>query len=254
MTQSGRADSSEERHRYFGPVEPVVYQPHIGESRPYWRDVVLGINDGLVSMVLLVIGVVGGGLPRPQVLLTGVAGALAGAVSMGAGEYLATKSQDEVFESEIDLERTHIEHFRRQEVAQLDEMLLDLGVEPEDLESTVAALSRNDQVLLNSMKVLEFGMVKTEQRKPITAMLTSGGLFLAGSLPSVVPFLFPVSVSAALIAAIALASVALIAVGMVKTRVTRTNPVLAGTENLLIAGAGGVVAYFVGRLIGSSLS
>ena len=235
-------------------MDEVVYEPHIGDSLQYWRDVVLGVNDGLVSMVLLIVGVVGGGLPRPQVLLTGVAGALAGAVSMGAGEYLATKSQDEVFDSEVDLEKVHIEHFRRQEMDQLHQMLRDLGVEAEDLERTAAALSRNDQVLLNSMKVLEFGMVKTQQRKPAIAMFTSGGLFLAGSLPSVVPFLFPVSVSTALLVAIVLAGVALFAVGMVKTRVTKGNPVLAGTENLLIASAGGVVAYLVGRLIGSSLS
>ena len=235
-------------------MEPVKYQPHVGESRPYWRDAVLGINDGLVSMVLLIIGVVGGGLSRSQVLLTGIAGALAGAVSMGAGEYLATKSQDEVFESEVDLEKTHIEHFRRQEVEQLYEMVRELGVDERDIEPTVAALSRNDQVLLNSMKVLEFGMVTTERRRPITAMLTSGGLFLAGALPSVVPFFFPTSGAVALTFAIVLTGVALFAVGAGKTRVTRTNPVVAGMENLLIAGLGGVIAYFVGRVVGSSLS
>lgn len=238
----------------FWRMEPVKYQPHVGESRPYWRDAVLGINDGLVSMALLIVGVVGGGMSRSQVLLTGIAGALAGAVSMGAGEYLATKSQDEVFESEVDLEKTHIEHFRRQEVDQLYQMVRELGVEERDIEPTVAALSRNDKVLLNSMKVLEFGMVATERRRPITAMLTSGGLFLAGAFPSVIPFLFSISVTRALAIAVVLAGVALFAVGMVKTRVTKTNPLLAGTENLLIAGLGGVIAYAVGRLVGSSLS
>jgi ActR/RegA family two-component response regulator len=84
------------------------YEHHIGETRQYWRDIILGVNDGLVSMLLLVAGVVGGGLDADQVLLTGIAGAIAGAVSMGAGEYLATKSQDEVLEAELDLERDHI--------------------------------------------------------------------------------------------------------------------------------------------------
>jgi VIT1/CCC1 family predicted Fe2+/Mn2+ transporter len=234
-------------------MEQVTYEPHVGESRPYWRDVVLGINDGLVSMALLVAGVVGGGLTQSQVLLTGIAGALAGAISMGAGEYLATKSQDEVFQSEVELEKTHIAHFRRQEVSQLYPMLRDLGMEPDDIEPTVAALSRNDNVLLNAMKVLEFGMVTAERRNPVTAMLLSGVLFLAGSVPSVLPFGLPISISAALVAAVILTAASLFAVGVVKTRVTRSNPIRAGLENLVIAGLGGVVAFVVGRLVGSSL-
>ena len=99
--------------------EMVEYVPHLGETRQYWRDIILGVNDGLVSTFLLVVGVVGGGLNSDQVLLTGVAGAIAGAVSMAAGEYLATKSQDEILAAELELERTHIEHFREDEIAQL---------------------------------------------------------------------------------------------------------------------------------------
>ncbi len=70
--------------------EDSPYEPHIGETRQYWRDIILGLNDGLVSTFLLVVGVVGGGLETDQVLLTAVAGALAGAISIAAGEYLAT--------------------------------------------------------------------------------------------------------------------------------------------------------------------
>ena len=80
------------------------YEPHIGASRQYMRDIILGVNDGLVSTFLLVSGVVGGGMTSAQVLLTGVAGAIAGMISMGTGEYLATKSQDEVFAAEMELD------------------------------------------------------------------------------------------------------------------------------------------------------
>jgi hypothetical protein len=69
-------------------IDQVPYVEHIGMTRQYWRDIILGVNDGLVSMLLLAAGVVGGGLDADQVLLTGVAGAIAGAVSMAAGEYL----------------------------------------------------------------------------------------------------------------------------------------------------------------------
>ena len=228
----------------------VVYEPHVGASRQYWRDMILGVNDGLVSIFLLVAGVVGGGLERPQVLLTAIAGAIAGAVSMAAGEYLATKSQSEVLESEIDLEKTHIQHFRNREVAQLYQLFRDIGVAEEDLAGVVRAFSRNDQTLLNAMKVIEFGMVDSEQRSPIKAMLMSGGLFFSGSIPAVAPFIFDLRSHVALAIAAGLTAIALFAVGVVKTFITRGNPITAGLENLAIAGVGGVVAYAVGRLVG----
>jgi len=231
----------------------VAYEPHVGASRQYWRDIILGVNDGLVSMFLLVAGVVGGGLDRRQVLLTGVAGAIAGGVSMAAGEYLATKSQTEVLESEIDLEKTHIEHFRNRELAQLYQMFRDIGIAEGDLPDVVRAFSQNDETLLNAMKVMEFGVVDSEERSPIKAMLMSGGLFLGGSIPSVAPFLFDLRPHVALAIAAVLLAIALFSVGVVKTFITRTNPIVAGLENLAIATFGGVIAYWVGRVVGVSI-
>jgi VIT1/CCC1 family predicted Fe2+/Mn2+ transporter len=163
------------------------YEPHIGESRQYWRDIILGVNDGLVSMFLLVVGVVGGGLEPSQVLLTGIAGALAGAVSMAAGEYLATKSQDEVLSAELELEKTHIRRFRDAELDQLRGYFTDMGVRDEHLDDVMRGFETNDQAILNAMAALEFGFVDKERRSPYKAMLASGVLFLAGSLPSVLP-------------------------------------------------------------------
>ena len=231
----------------------IVYEPHVGASRQYWRDMVLGINDGLVSMFLLVAGVVGGGLDTRSILVTGVAGALAGAVSMGAGEYLATKSQEEVLVSELKLEMTHIEHFRNREVAQLFGMLRDIGIDDDDIDAVARAFSRDDQTLLNAMKVLEFGVVDTERRSPFKAMVVSAALFLFGALPAVIPFVFVSAAGYGLTWAAALAAVALFSVGVIKTVVTHGNPLWAGFENLLIAGIGGVIAYVVGRLVGAAV-
>ncbi|HEX5630304.1 MAG TPA: VIT1/CCC1 transporter family protein, partial [Acidimicrobiia bacterium] len=169
------------------PTDIPPYVEHIGITRQYWRDIILGVNDGLVSMLLLVAGVVGGGLDADQVLLTGVAGAIAGAVSMAAGEYLATKSQDEVLTAELDLERTHILHYRDQEVEQVRDMLTTMGVAAADLDLVATALTRDDETLLNAMAALEFGVVDSERRSPYKAMVMSGLLFLGGALSSVVP-------------------------------------------------------------------
>ncbi|HSJ26992.1 MAG TPA: VIT1/CCC1 transporter family protein [Acidimicrobiia bacterium] len=229
----------------------VPYVPHVGETRQYWRDIILGVNDGLVSMVLLVAGVVGAGLSREDVFVTGVAGALAGAVSMGLGEYLATKSQDEVLTSEMELERQHITHHRQMELDQLREMFTDMGLGGDDIDSVVAAFDRSDEALLNAMKALEFGAPESERRSPYRAMAFSSLLFLAGSMPSVVPFMLVESATTGLWWATVLAGLGLFSVGVAKTRVTKTNPLTSGLENLTIAGVGGVLAYYVGVALGS---
>lgn len=233
--------------------EDSPYEPHIGETRQYWRDIILGLNDGLVSTFLLVVGVVGGGLETDQVLLTAVAGALAGAISMAAGEYLATKSQDQVLEAELKLERVHIREHRQQELDQLTEMFGDMGLRPEDVDMVVAAFDRSDDAILNAMKALEFGFVESERRSPYRAMVASGGLFLVGALPVVLPFLAFDDANQALLWATLLALAGLFVVGMVKARVARSNWFTSGLENLVIAGVGGVIAWFIGNVVGAAL-
>ena len=118
-----------------GHADGHDYEPHIGGSRQYMRDVILGVNDGLVSTFLLVSGVVGGGLSATDVLLTGIAGAIAGSISMAIGEYIATKSQEEVFDAELALEAHHLREHRQDEVEQMRVMLADRGLSGDDLDT-----------------------------------------------------------------------------------------------------------------------
>lgn len=230
------------------------YISHIGESRQYWRDIILGVNDGLVSIFLLVVGVVGGGLDTAQVLLTAVAGALAGAVSMAAGEYLATKSQDEILAAELALERTHIIHFKDQELDQLRGFFTDMAVDEADLDGVIAGFENNDEAILNAMAALEFGVVESERRSPYLAMAASGLLFLLGSLPSVLPFVLIDSTGTALIWATGLSLAGLFLVGVVKARVAKSHWLRSGFENMAVAGVGGVIAWAIGNAVGATLT
>lgn len=230
------------------------YIPHIGESRQYWRDIILGVNDGLVSTFLLVAGVVGGGLGSTAVLLTAVAGAVAGAISMGAGEYLATESQEEVFDREVEIEQDHIKYHRQQEVDQLYDYFRAMAIDEDDIETAVQIFAKKDATILETMKRLEFGLVDEERRSPFMAMAASGGLFFLGSLTSVLPFVFTDSTSRGLSVAAALTAIGLFAVGAAKTRVTGLAPIPAGLKNLIIAGIGGIVAYGIGSLIEGAIS
>jgi len=228
---------------------PEGYVPHLGESRQYLRDIILGVNDGLVSTFLLVAGVVGGGLTATQVLLTAIAGAVAGMVSMGSGEYIATKSQEEVFRAEMALEVDHLANHRSHERAELREMFGDMGLEGEELETLVRIIDGNDDVMLGVMAGLEFGVVDTERRSPWLAAFTSGFLFLFGALPSILPFAFVDDTGVALGIAASLSGTALFLVGVGKTVMTKTNPFVSGIENLLIGLVGGTISFAVGTLV-----
>ena len=229
--------------------EEVPYRPHLGERRPYLRDMVLGANDGLVSIFLLVAGLVGGQLGVGRVLLGGVVGALAGAVSMALGEYLATKSQDEVWQAEMELEEEHIRYHRERETEQLYELLGKFGIEGEDLTEAVRIFSADDRRLSKAMAVLEFGIVESERRSPYRAGFMAGGLFLIGAAFPILPFLVASGPQTGLLFSFVLTFVGLFGVGLAKTRITNTPGLRSGVENMLIAGVGAVVAWWVGRLI-----
>lgn len=226
---------------------PPEYESHIGDSRQYMRDIILGVNDGLVSTFLLVSAVVGGGLDAEQVLLTGIAGALAGMISMSIGEYLATKAQDEVFDAEIALERIHLRDHRQHEKDQLSDMLSDMGLEGEDLETVVDIINSSDEAMLNMHAALEFGVVDTERRSPYAAAVASGFLFLLGALPSVIPFAIWDDTTTALLAAAVLSGIGLFFVGAVKTLQTKKNWLISGLENLALGMAAGVLSFLVGK-------
>ncbi|MEX0825810.1 MAG: VIT1/CCC1 transporter family protein [Acidimicrobiia bacterium] len=227
-------------------AEVPPYRPHVGTTRQYMRDIVLGVNDGLVSVFLLVVGVVGGGLATREVLLAGLTGGLAGAISMAAGEYIATKSQEEVFDSEMKLEREHLLYHRDKELDEVREMFGDMGLPPAQVEDVVAALDADDDSLIKAMMALEFGVVEKERRSPYRAAIYSGLLFIAGSLPTVLPFVFVDSTGRGLLLAGIGAGIALFAVGAAKTLTTRKNPIWSGLENVAIATVGAGLAYAVG--------
>lgn len=223
-----------------------AFTEHLGKHRQYWRDIILGVNDGLVSMFLLVAGVVGGGMATRNILLTAVAGAIAGAVSMAAGEYMATKSQDEVFQGEIELEREHIRDFRDDELHELRDLLDGIGLDGDLREQVVQHFNGDDESLLRVMTALEFGVIEEERRSAYAAAGMSGGLFLLGAAPSVIPFAIVNTPGPGLVAAGIGSVTGLLIVGAIKTWATRGKPLRAAVENLLIAGAGGGLAYWIG--------
>jgi VIT1/CCC1 family predicted Fe2+/Mn2+ transporter len=151
------------------------------------------------------------------------------------------------------LERVHIRDHRKTELDQLREMFADMGIQDDDVETVVSAFDRSDEAILNAMKALEFGHVDSARRSPYRAMAASGALFLVGSLPSILPFIVFDSTTTALAWATVLSLAGLFVVGVVKARVARHSWLKAGLENLVIAGIGGLLAWWIGDLVGTAL-
>lgn len=239
------------------PGPSLASSEHLSTGRQYWRDIILGVNDGIISTFLLVTGVSGGGLTSIDILLTAIAGALAGAVSMFAGEFMATKSQNEVMSGEVTLEKVHIEKYMDDEIEEMRGLLDIIGI-PEEGDTLSAEILQfyraHPQSLLKAMTALEFGVLDVDRRTPMCAGLTSGCLFLTGALPSVLPFTFsgdrPLF---GLLWAGIFTTVSLLLVGVAKTWATRGSWWKSSAENLLIASLGGGMAYAVGLLFDSLL-
>lgn len=228
---------------------------HIGGSREYWRDMILGVNDGLVSTFLLVTGVYGSGMITKDILLTATSGLIAGAISMAAGEYIATKTQEEVKRAESALEAKNIKKHKDDELRHLSDLLTEIGIpEAKDVESEEFAVRRallgyyedHDEAHLKINVALAFGDVGSAERSPWIAGVLAFGLFTLGSLPSVIPFAVTDDRYTAFIAAFVSTLTFIMAVGGVKTWATKGVWWISAMENLIITCAGGSISYGIG--------
>ena len=238
------------KYRWAPPADgaAVPYRPHAGEGSQYLRDFILGVNDGLISTFLLVVTVVGGNATTLQALLSGISAGVAGAIAMGIGEYIATKSQLQVNDGEMRLETEHFKYHRDVELLQLREFLQSVTLSGPLLEAVVSEVGRSDESLMKMMMAFEFGVHAEElERNPWKAMFMSGRLFLIGALPTVLPF-FATSLSSttALGIAAALVGTSLFVVGAYKTRTTKGNWLRDGAENLGLGAIATGIAYAVG--------
>ncbi len=231
-------------------AEETEFKEHMSGNREYMRDMILGSNDGLVSIFLLIAGIVGGGLQSKEILIAGVAAAVAGAISMMAGEYLSTKSQEEVYDAEIAVEREHMKYFRDHEVQEARDMLKELGIEGELLDRVIEQVAADDERLMKLMLTMEFGILEINRRSPLKATIMIGFMFFLGSIPPIFPFIFPIGVYVAFAFSAVLSAISLFIVGAVKTKVTLKNPIYSGLENFAIGAVGAIVSYVIGLSYG----
>jgi VIT1/CCC1 family predicted Fe2+/Mn2+ transporter len=216
------------------------------------RAIIFGVSDGLVSNLSLVMGVAGAASHEPRfILLAGIAGLIAGASSMAAGEYISMRSQRELFERQIDLERAELQAMPEEEEAELAAIYRSKGFGNEEAARIAARIIRDPEAALETLVREELGLDPSELGSPWGAAFGSFSAFAVGAVVPVVPYLFG-SGGLALVASLGTSLVALFAVGAGVSLLTGRSLLFSGARQVAIGAAAAGVTYLVGSLIGVS--
>jgi VIT1/CCC1 family predicted Fe2+/Mn2+ transporter len=217
------------------------------------RAAVFGINDGLISNLSLILGVAGASSNSSVILLSGVAGLFAGAFSMAAGEFVSVRSQREMFEYQIGLERLELEQYPQEEAQELALIYAAKGLPKDQALELARKIIADPERALDTLAREELGLNPEDLGSPWGAAWSSFASFAIGALIPLLPFLLS-SGSAALLGSIALTAVSLFGVGAVISLFTGRNALRDGLRMLGIGAAAGTVTFMVGKLIGVSLA
>lgn len=168
------------------------FEKHRIERIGWLRAAVLGANDGIVSTASLVLGVAAAGADSPTILITGVAGLVAGAMSMAAGEYVSVSSQADTERADLARESRELLNSPVQEQAELTEIYVSRGLEPELASKVATQLMKHDALGAHARD--ELGISEISTARPIQAAFASAATFsLGAALPLLVVLLFPAS-------------------------------------------------------------
>jgi VIT1/CCC1 family predicted Fe2+/Mn2+ transporter/rubrerythrin len=217
------------------------------------RAVIFGVSDGLVSNLALVMGVAGAagtaGADPSFIVLAGIAGLLAGAFSMAAGEYISMQSQRELFERQIALERAELEAMPEEEQAEMAALYRAKGFPPDEADAIAARLFEDPERALDTLIREELGLDPRELGSPIGA---AGGSFVSFAVGAAVPVLPYVIMSggAAFATSIVLSLLALFAVGAGVSLLTGRGFLFSGLRQVAIGAGAAIVTFAVGSLIG----
>ncbi|OGA23945.1 MAG: hypothetical protein A3I02_08315 [Betaproteobacteria bacterium RIFCSPLOWO2_02_FULL_67_26] len=217
------------------------------------RAAVFGVNDGLISNASLIMGIAGATADNQIVLLSGAAGLIAGAFSMAAGEYVSVRSQREMYEYQIGLEREELEQYPEAEAEELALIYEARGQPRETAVSMAKSLIGDPEQALATLAREELGLNPEDLGSPWGAALFSFFSFALGASIPLAPFLFAAG-AASLAAAVAATGIALFVVGATLSLFTGRSALAGGARMLAIGAAAGGFTYLIGKLLGVTLT
>ncbi|MGD9526458.1 MAG: VIT1/CCC1 transporter family protein [Pseudonocardia sp.] len=222
---------------------------HSDVSGGWLRAAVFGAMDGLVTTIGIVAGVGGGGADRQVIILTGLAGLVAGAFSMALGEFASVGAQNDALGREVDVERDEIRRHPDAERAELAQTYEDMGLTPQTARAVADEVHANPDLAVRVHITQELGVNPDDQPSPWTAAVSSFLCFAVGGLLPLIPFLLG---SASLALGMAVGAVGLFVLGALTSRFTTRPWWLAGLRQLAFGAVAAAATYVVGALIGVS--
>ena len=213
------------------------------------RASVFGVSDGLVSNASLILGVAGASVDASFVRLAGIAGLIAGAVSMAAGEYVSMRAQQELFERELELERLEIEHNPETELAELVQLYRDRGLSESTAVEVATQLMSSPEQALEVHAREELGVAPDALGSPVGASVGSFLSFCVGALVPLLPWFFTDGTTAVVVSLL-LSMAAAGAVGVALASFTGRSMWKSAGRQMLIATVAAAVTYAVGSIVG----
>jgi VIT1/CCC1 family predicted Fe2+/Mn2+ transporter len=226
---------------------------HRGGTGNALRAAVLGVNDGLMTSVSLVMGVAGADPGRSFVLLAGLTGLLAGAFSMALGEWLSVQSSAEAYARQLEIERDELREMPEEEEAELTLIYQAKGFSEEEARAAAKRIIANPQTALDTLAREELGMSADEVGNPWVAGGTSFLLFSLGAFLPVVPWIF-VGGLAGVVASGILGGLGLFGAGAVTSVFTGRSAVFMGGRQLVLGAVSAVVTFGIGKAVGVNVS
>lgn len=218
------------------------------------RAAVLGANDGLVSNLALVMGVAGAALSAQTVLISGLAGLLAGSASMALGEWLSVQSARELHQRQLDIERAEIEEMPEEEEAELALIYQAKGLDEDDARRLASRIMRDPDLALETMAREELNIDPSELGGSAwEAAITSFFLFAIGAIIPVIPFMVASGV-VAVIWSMAVSGVGLFGIGAGITLLTGRSVWRSGLRQTALGLIAAVITYGIGALLGVAVS
>jgi len=230
-------------------------QRHMGVTHAgNLRAAVFGVNDGLVSNLSLLAGVAGGAAAGHSVIiLTGIAGLLAGACSMASGEYISVRSQREFFEYQIDLEREELETYPEEEAGELACIYRARGLPGETAQQLADLVISDPERALDTLAREELGLDPAALGSPVGAALSSFVAFGSGAFIPLMPFLL-VRGDTALYCSAGLTALALVSIGSVLSLFSNRGALYSGLRMLSVGALAASLTYITGKWLGAVLS
>jgi VIT1/CCC1 family predicted Fe2+/Mn2+ transporter len=221
---------------------------HRSERTPWLRAAVLGANDGIVSTASIVIGVAAADASRGAVLTAGIAGLVAGAMSMAAGEFVSVSSQRDAERADLAREAYELERYPEAELAELAHIYETRGLSPALAQAVAHELSQGDRLAVHARD--ELGLTEVAAARPVQAAVTSASTFAAGAIVPILAALVPGS--AGIVLTVVLSLVALGVLGGIGAALGGA-PRGAGVRRVLVGGALAMAATaLIGGLVGVS--